>query len=104
LSETKEVAMQEIVDQSERVVILNDKPVVVELARAGERDWLLSLHYVTCVVSVYSDDASALRSIARGSAGRWEVPRVAVAKPKAQWGYRPSKRKNEAQKKGEEQC
>jgi hypothetical protein len=95
---------QEIVDQSEHTVILNDKPAVIELKKAGEKDWLLIMHYDTCVVSVSSDDASALRSIARGSAGRWEVHRVAVAKPKAQWGYRPSKRKNEAQKKGDEQC
>jgi hypothetical protein len=83
--------MQEIVDQSERVVILNDKPVVVELARAGERDWLLSLHYVTCVVSVYSDDVGTLRNIARGTAGHWEVPRVAVTKPQAQQHYRGKK-------------
>jgi hypothetical protein len=96
LSEIKEVAMQEIVDQSERVVVLNDKPVVVELERAGERDWLLSLHYATCVVSVYSDNVGTLRNIARGIAGHWEVPRVAVTKQQAQQHYRPSNKKKEA--------
>jgi hypothetical protein len=95
---------QEIVDQSKREVILNDKPAVLELKKAGEKDWLLIMHYDTCLVSIYSDDASALRSIARGTSGRWEVPKVVVVKPKAQWGYRPSKRKNEAQKKGDEEC
>ena len=85
--------MQEIVDQSEHVVILNDKPVVVELKKAGERDWLLSLHYATCVVSVYSDDVGTLRNIARGATGHWEVPRVAVTKLQAQQHYRPSSKK-----------
>jgi hypothetical protein len=93
---------QEIVDQGERTVILNDKPAVIELKKAGEKDWLLIMHYDTCMVSIYSDDVAALRSIARGSAGRWEVPRVAVAKPQAHRSYRPLKGRNEAQKKGDE--
>jgi hypothetical protein len=93
---------QEIVDQGERTVILNDKPAVIELKKAGEKDWLLIMHYDTCMVSIYSDDVGALRSIARGSAGRWEVPRVAVAKPQAYRNYRPLKGRTEAQKKGDE--
>jgi hypothetical protein len=94
---------QEIVDQSEHTVILNDKPAVLELKKAGEKDWLLIMHYDTCVVSISSDDVSALRSIARGSAGRWEVPKIVVVKPKAQQPYRPSRGRNDAPKKGDEQ-